>query len=69
MSSNNLIDEVNDYWIKFCFDAPPDCTSLEGISGIDDSGSPALINEQGKLLIAGVSSWQDHEDEAYGFME
>lgn len=67
--ATNLIDEVNDHWIKFRFDAPPNCTVLEGVSGIGDSGSPALINEQGKLLIAGVSSWQDHKDEAYGLYE
>ncbi|MBG1265713.1 S1 family peptidase [Nostoc sp. WHI] len=64
--ATNLIDEVDDHWIKFRFDAPPNCTSIEGVSGIGDSGSPALIDEQGKLLVAGVSSWQDHEDEAYG---
>lgn len=67
--ATNLIDEVNEHWIKFRFDAPPNCTSLEGVSGIGDSGGPALIDEQGKLVIAGVSSWQDHEDEAYGLYE
>ncbi|MBW4685581.1 MAG: trypsin-like serine protease [Komarekiella atlantica HA4396-MV6] len=67
--ATNLIDQVDNHWIKFRFDAPPDCTSLEGVSGIGDSGSPALINKHGKLLIAGVSSWQDHEDEAYGLYE
>lgn len=64
--ATNLIHEVDNRWIKFRFDAPPKCTLLEGVSGIGDSGGPALIDEQGKLLIAGVSSWQDHEDEAYG---
>ncbi len=64
--ATNLIDEVDNHWIKFHFDAPPDCTSLEGVSGIGDSGGPALIAERGKLFIVGVSSWQDHEDEAYG---
>jgi hypothetical protein len=67
--ATNLIDEVDDHWIKFRFDAPPNCTWLEGVSGIGDSGGPALIDEGGKLLIAGVSSWQDHEDEAYGLYE
>lgn len=67
--ATNLIDEANDHWIKFRFDAPPNCTSLEGVSGIGDSGGPALINEQGKLFVVGVSSWQDHEDEAYGLYE
>ncbi|MGF1480708.1 MAG: trypsin-like serine protease [Cyanophyceae cyanobacterium] len=67
--ATNLIDEVDNYWLKFRFDAPPNGTSLEGVSGIGDSGGPALIDEQGKLLIAGVSSWQDHKDEAYGFYD
>lgn len=67
--ATNLIDEVDEHWIKFCFDAPPNCTFLEGVSGIGDSGGPALIDKQGKLLIAGVSSWQDHEDGAYGLYE
>jgi hypothetical protein len=65
--ATNRIDSADDYWITFRFDAPPDGTILEGVSGIGDSGGPAFIEEQGRLLIAGVSSWQDHADNAYGF--
>src|SRR5579883_2597000 len=54
----NIVDEANDYWLKFRFDAPPAGTFLEGVAGGGDSGSPALIKQDGTLFLAGVSSWQ-----------
>ena len=54
-AGTNRVDRVAENWLRFRFDAPPDGTELEGISGPGDSGGPALID--GK--IAGVSSGQD----------
>ena len=54
----NVVDEADNYWLKFRFDAPPGGTSLEGVCGGGDSGGPAFIQANGRLLLAGVSSWQ-----------
>lgn len=62
----NLIDEVDDTWIKFRFNPPPDCTQLEGVAGEGDSGGPAFLLHKGQFFIAGVSSWQDHGDRPLG---
>lgn len=55
----NIVDEANDYWLKFRFDSPPAGTFLEGVAGHGDSGGPALIRHNADLLLAGVSSWQN----------
>lgn len=55
--ATNLIDEADTCWLKMRFDAPPNGTRLEGTSGEGDSGGPALIERDGRYLIAGVSSW------------
>lgn len=62
----NIVDEANDYWLKFRFDAPPDGTFLEGVAGRGDSGGPALIQHGSQLLLAGVSSWQETYDKLIG---
>lgn len=53
----NRIDEVDSCWLRMRFDEPPDCTRLEGVGGNGDSGGPALIERDGRYLLAGVSSW------------
>jgi hypothetical protein len=64
--ATNLIDDVDDHWLRFRFDAPPEGTHLEGVSGMGDSGGPALLRDGEGLLVAGVSSWQEHGDGPYG---
>lgn len=64
--ATNQIDAVDDYWISFRFDLPPDCTPLEGVSGEGDSGGPALIWHDEQWLLAGVSSWQEHKPKPLG---
>lgn len=54
-AATNRIDRALENWLRFRFDAPPEGTELEGISGPGDSGGPAFLD--GKL--AGVSSGQD----------
>ena len=58
-AATNRIDRVLESWLVFRFDAPPEGTALEGISGPGDSGGPALLTVDGKVFVAGVSSGQD----------
>jgi hypothetical protein len=55
----NRIEAVKQNWLTFLFDAPPAGEDLEGISGPGDSGGPALMTVDGKVVVAGVSSGQD----------
>jgi len=64
--ATNQIHEVDDYWIKYRFEAPPEGTVLEGVCAGGDSGGPALLWHDGQFKIAGVSSWQDHGDRPLG---
>lgn len=54
--ARNRITEVTPEVVRFVFDPPPAGDSLEGISGPGDSGGPALIERDGRLWVAGVSS-------------
>ncbi len=56
--ATNQVEEADDQWLMFRFDAPPECAELEGISGPGDSGGPALIQMSEGWAIAGVSSGQ-----------
>lgn len=62
----NRVDEVDAFWLKFRFDEPPEGTDLEGVCGHGDSGGPALIQQDGQLLLAGISSWQQTGDRPLG---
>lgn len=59
--ATNIVARTSQAWLEFVFDEPgsPGSTPLEGISGDGDSGGPALIDVDGELHIAGISSWQD----------
>lgn len=59
--ATNRIETADDQWLIFEFDAPPNGTELEGISGPGDSGGPALIKTEEGWAIAGISSGQDHD--------
>jgi hypothetical protein len=75
----NKIDGFQDNFLTFSFDHPNSgqALSLEGINGAGDSGGPALINRNGKLLIAGISSGGGYPNETedpevegkYGWLE
>lgn len=65
--ATNRVERVDEQWIVFRFDEPPATTELEGVSGIGDSGGPALIKTVAGLFIAGISSWQDDDEQGqYG---
>lgn len=57
--ATNRIEKVDEQWLLFKFDAPPNTTELEGISGPGDSGGPALIKTEAGWALAGISSGQD----------
>jgi hypothetical protein len=67
----NRVCGVAEHWLQMHFDRPPGCTALEGVCGEGDSGGPALVALDGRLAIAGVSSWQDHDGAlgTYGCVE
>lgn len=58
-AATNTVSDVTDNYVVFKFDAPPDATDLEGISGPGDSGGPALIEVDSRMIVIGVSSAND----------
>lgn len=70
-AATNIVTDSSDSQISFVFDHPDKALTLEGISGPHDSGGPAFIENQGKLYIAGVSSWQSNQGKEgiYGVIE
>lgn len=52
----NKVDDAGPLRIFLKFDEPPNATEFEGVGGPGDSGGPAILEEKGKLFIAGVSS-------------
>lgn len=55
-SATNVIDSVSTTEIYFDLDSADTATDLEGINGPGDSGSPTLIEHEGKIYLVGVSS-------------
>ena len=56
-AATNKIEGPLENSLLLVFDPPPFATELEGVGGGGDSGSPALYEENGKLYIMGVSSF------------
>ncbi|MEM9091946.1 MAG: trypsin-like serine protease [Cyanobacteria bacterium P01_F01_bin.53] len=65
--ATNQIEKVDGQWLLFKFDAPPEGTELEGISGPGDSGGPALLKTKKGWAIAGISSGQDSSTFGEGY--
>jgi len=55
--ATNVVDSADADWLFFTFDAPPQGSEVEGISGPGDSGGPALIEVSGAYYVAGISVW------------
>lgn len=70
-AATNTITDTSQSQLSFIFNKPENALELEGISGPHDSGGPAFIEKNGKLFIAGVSSWQDNQgvEGIYGVTE
>lgn len=58
-ATNRVVDLHGEYWFSMRFDPPNSGTDLEGVTGVGDSGSPALIQAGGCWQVAGVASWED----------
>ena len=52
----NQIDDAGPKRVFLTFDAPPSGSAFEGVGAPGDSGGPALIEVDGRLALAGVSS-------------
>ena len=52
----NRVDDAGPRRIFMRFDEPPKATKFEGVGGPGDSGGPALLEKDGKLMVVGVSS-------------
>lgn len=61
-AATNRGKRADDGWLYFDFNAPPEGTDLEGISGPGDSGNAALASIDGVRYIMGVGSRNDHQD-------
>lgn len=65
--ATNRVEQLDDQWLICKFDAPPETTSLEGISGPGDRGGPALIELASGWAVAGVSAGQDSQKLGEGY--
>jgi Trypsin len=67
-AATNKVEGVDDNWLLFTFHSADSehVTELEGISGPNDSGGPALILRDGRRFVAGVSVWGDPPPEGKG---
>jgi len=70
--ANNQVEAVFEHSLIFTFDTPPAGLDLEGLPGAGDSGCPALLEENGKVFIVGVGSFNSGSDDhasAYGTVD
>ena len=60
-AATQKIERIGDkkHWLMFPIDPPETATDLEGSGGPGDSGGPAFLEENGKLYVAGISSFTD----------
>ena len=65
--ATNCVELADRDWLTFRFDAPPDTTALEGISGPGDRGGPALLRMGERWAIAGISAGQDSRQLGEGY--
>jgi hypothetical protein len=68
-AAENRIVDAGPQRLFFLFDEPPAGEALEGVSGPGDSGGPAMIERDGRLCVAGVSSGARGEPGLYGVTE
>mgnify|MGYP000008783523 CR=1 FL=1 len=54
----NVVNSAQGNWLSFTFDEPNNALPLEGMHGSGDSGGAAIVHENGRPLLIGLSSWQ-----------
>ena len=61
--ATNTVTKTNKHWIEVYFEEPGEdgITEMEGVGAGGDSGSPAFIETDEGLLIAGLNSWGDSD--------
>ena len=66
--ADNAIHKLEGVWILIRLDSPDDgALPAEGISGPGDSGTPALVERDGKLRVVGIGSvGQNPQGKKYG---
>jgi hypothetical protein len=57
----NIIDVADDRWLFYRFDNSPQALALEGMSGSGDSGGPAIITQNNKPYLVGLTAWSTYE--------
>ena len=67
-AATNRVEIVDNVWLYFTFHSPDskDVTDMEGISGPNDSGGPALVIKNGIRYVAGVSVFGEPPPEGKG---
>lgn len=60
-ATNRVVELHSEYWFSMRFDPPGSGTDLEGVAGVGDSGSPALIEVGCSWQVAGIASWEDSQ--------
>jgi hypothetical protein len=68
-AATNTVTDAGPMRLFFAFEAPPQGTDLEGVSGPGDSGGPALLERDGGIVVAGVSSGADGPPGRYGLTD
>lgn len=68
-AATNTVADAGPMRLFFPFEPPPLGTDLEGVSGPGDSGGPALLERDGRVVVAGVSSAADGPPGRYGLTD
>jgi len=58
-AATNTVDSVEAHWLSFIFNTPETATTLEGVSGDEDSGGPAFIVSKNGIQLVGVGCCQE----------
>jgi hypothetical protein len=72
LGAMNMVEAAFEHSLVFTFDPPPGGLELEGLPGPGDSGCPALLEENGKVFLVGVGSFNSGSDETasrYGTLD
>ena len=68
-AATNEVSDAGPLRLFLRFDAPPAGTDLEGVGAPGDSGGPALFEQEGRVLLAGVSSAATGPPGQYGLTD